>query len=272
MSLAAAALVALAATGGGATVTAPDPVLVRAGQPVTITAQVAPGDAARLRWFVAEPVVADYDNLTACSDLRADDGCHVPIRYRRIELPELAGRATVAATDVPALAGLGTHRVGAWTGAAPPALDEDTVAALLPVVVRRDDTYTGYLTELLGVPFVHVPRRVGGRHQTDARLGADCVALVVYGRRRLGDDVVYQAPRALARRLEPVARLRAGDVIHYGFQTAVVFEDRAPLGELSDDDLVIHTFHGVAELARVGELPYRSAPHELLRWPARHPF
>lgn len=252
MMLALIAQVALAA--------AAPPIHVRAGESATVT---APGDD--LRWFVARPIAADYDNVAACGARRAA-GCHATLRYERIDLPELDGRTTIDVADVPALAAPGTHRLGFAAAGAWPVLDEATVAGLREIVVRRDDTYVGYLTELLGVPFVLVPARVGGVHQTDARLGADCVALVIYGRRRLGAPVEYMAPRALRRWLVPAGTARAGDVLHFGWQTAVLYEDRGTRGVVDENDLIIHTFHRVAEIARLGDVPYGRARHELLRW------
>jgi hypothetical protein len=217
-------------------------VAVIAGEPAVVE---APADAADPRWFVARPVAADYDNT-------AGDAV---IRYEHVALPALDGQRRVDVAAVPALAGLGTHRLGVGG------------EVRFAIVVRRDDSYVGYLTELIGVPFVLGPRRAGGVHQTDARIGADCVALVIYGRRRLGERVAYMAPRALARRLIPVRRARAGDVLHFTWQTAVLYEDRGARGVVDADDLIIHTFHGVAEIARLGDVPYGRAQHRVLRWP-----
>src|SRR5204863_2951015 len=122
------------------------------------------------------------------------------------------------------------------------------VAGWAAIVVRRDDTYAGYLTELVGTPFVFWPT---GR-EVDERLGADCVALVIYGRRRLGRRVPYVSPRGLAKLTARVAAgrfprdpsrgspapvpIQVGDVVHFGFQTAVVVEDRPPRGVLTEHD------------------------------------
>ncbi len=127
----------------------------------------------------------------------------------------------------------------------------------------------GVLTEQLGTPFVFFPARLpDGAHQTDERLGADCAALLVYGRRRLGERIPYVAPGGLRRYAAPIrgAPPREGDVLHFGSQTAVLSRDRPPLGRIGPEDLVIHTFHGVAEEVPISALPYRNAPVEVLRW------
>lgn len=222
---------------------------------------------ASLRLFVARPAARDLDNLAACPPATLRRGCHVPLTWTRGE----------PAPDE--LARPGTHRVGAsltlhgrtltTAGASGPTLDEARAHALLELVVRRGDDYVGLATELLGVPFVHAPATLSdGTHQTDARLGADCVALVLYGRRRLGRHVPYGAPATLARYTTPVGTgpVRRGDVLHFGFQTALLAEDRPPLGTLDAGDLVLHTFHGVAEEVTFGQLPYRRMQVRVLRW------
>ena len=113
----------------------------------------------------------------------------------------------------------------------------------------------------------------------DLRRGADCVALAIYGRRRLGFAVPYVAPPALSRYADVIASaasisasigaatpIAAGDILHFGFQTAVLSRDRGRRGVLDGDDLVIHTYHGVAEEARVGDLPYRGHKLQIMRW------
>lgn len=234
---------------------------------------------ASLRWFEARPEARDYDNLASCSPFALTHGCHAPIAYSLEPVPALSGEALVAVGDRPELRMLGTHRVGAtamWHGAplgsAPDLADgvvtDEAAMHFLQVVVRRDDSYVGYVTELLGTPFVYSPAILeNGRHQTDERLGADCAALAVYGRRRMGDAVYYVAPPGLRTYAEPVrGPVREGDILHFGYQTAVLSVDRPPLGELDPTDLVIHTYHGVAEEVPLGVLPYRGSAVEILRW------
>ena len=139
--------------------------------------------------------------------------------------------------------------------------------------------------ELLGLPFALFPARIPGvGHQTDRRLAADCVALVVYGRRRLGEPVGYIAPLALRRHLThigsaqalvradgsvaDVGPVREGDVLDFGFQTAVLARDMSLAGKLDPDDIVIHSYHGLVEEVPLRRLPYRHQPVEVLRWPA----
>lgn len=258
------------------------PIVVRAdaAAEVVLTAPAALPDP--VRWFALDPIAADYSNAKRCGRPPAA-GCHDPIRYRVRPLAAAPGRSLRVA-DVPELSGPGTHRVRA--AAAPPAgagageeAGEEALEGAFTLVVRADDSYVGYLTELLGVPFVYWPAHLSGvGHQTDARLGADCVSTVIYGRRRMGCPVPYYVPAALFRLAAPVPpdahgapAVRAGDVLHFGFQTAVLAEDRPPLGRLDDGDLVIHAYHGLVERVPFGSLPYRVYRHEVLRWPECRP-
>ncbi len=246
------ALVALVAPALGA------PVFLRAGESYDVDASVPSP-----RWYLLDPVAADYQNPLAC---RGD--CAVAIRYTWVELPALRGRSTLDVASVPELATPGTHRLRASAEALPAEATAADVDGTVELVVRRDDTYVGYASELVGVPFVLDPTGLpDGRHQTDARLGADCVALVVYGQRRLGRRVPYMSPHALLRFTEPaVGPVRAGDVLHFGFQTAILANDLGVVGVLDGPDLVLQTWHGLAEVLPFDELAYRDAPVQVLRW------
>lgn len=227
-------------------------------------------------WYVLEPVAKDYDNVAGCVPIT--EGCVQPVSYRSRELAALRGREEVTAAELSKLLGLGTHWLRVTPSGAISASDLIETKGRptsFELVVRRDDSYVGYLTERLGIPFVYLPALTPlGEHQTDAGLGADCVALVIYGQRRLGRRVPYMAPSALKRYTALVAREAAGeqpvavgDILHFGFQTAVVSVDRNRMGQLDDEDLVIHTYHTRAEELPFSSLPYAHTPFEVRRWP-----
>ena len=231
-----------------------------------------------IRWYVAMPIAEDYDNYRYCGEHPAK-GCHQPIHYIQRELPELRGQLSFDIKSLHTFASPGTYLIGIDTDSSETLpgreIAELEAQRLFKLVIRRDDTYVGYLTELFGVPFVLWPQLLPGKgHQTDLQLGADCVALVIYGMRRKGFQIPYVAPTALSRFMTVISdadgtgarRIRVGDVLNFGFQTAVVAEDREPLGVLSDNDLIIHTYHGVAEEIPFSKLPYRNHPFEILRW------
>lgn len=227
-----------------------------------------------VRWYIWETQALDYHNDRTCR--REEAGCAKPIVYVAREMTQLRGRSRFTPDELRPWLSEGTHRLYAATEPLPDArMQTNQRPPGVEIVVRKDDSYTGYVSELRGVPFVLLPVTTGtGEHQTDARLGADCVALVIYGQRRLGRNVPYMAPPALKRFMTPVRQpvddsraVRRGDVLHFGFQTAVVYDDRPPRGVLNNDDLVIHTYHGRAEVVRFGALPYRHMEFEVYRWP-----
>lgn len=233
---------------------------VRQGQRIEIgVSGVSPSE---VRWLalLAEPL--DYDNPSYCGNRKP---CVQPIRYRIGEIPGLAGRAGFRLSEVPGLSAPGAHDLVVRAGRS---------EQRFQIAVRRDDSYVGYLTELLGVPFVYGPGPTAEGHQTDLRKGADCVALVIYGRRRQGQRVPYVAPPRLYSYAEKIGdrgcvagtRIREGDILHFGFQTAVVAEDKEPRGRLDDNDMIVHSYHGVAELRAFSQLPYRRAFFDILRW------
>lgn len=255
-------------------------------------AGVPAATAAATRWWLVVPEPKDYDNVRYCGQRVGRDGCHEPIQYRSSEIASLRGRSEFAVSDVPELRGPGTHLLvvtlllnDRTLASAPQDAPGDAAASSYTrVVVRRDDTYVGRLTELIGVPFELGPTTIPGfGHQTDRQLAADCVALVIYGRRRLGEPVPYVAPRKLRERLSvigsaaqlvraddavaPLSGLRVGDVLYFGFQTAVISGGLAPGGRLQRTTSVLHTYHGVAEEVAITALPYRSARVQALRWP-----
>ena len=229
-----------------------------------------------LRWFLLKPLAKNYDN-TNTPTLTA-------LSYQWLELPELKGRAKFELSEVAELTREGSHRLAVFDAspyASPRTLPPSAVDRLFEIVIRRNDSYIGYLTELFGTPFVLWPRSTPqALHQTDARLGADCVALVIYGRRRLGEKIPYVSPTRLKGFLSFIGHCKSvdqpcmldkpiqlGDILHFGFQTAVLSGDTPPLGALNGTDLAIHTYHKVAEEIRIDSLPYRHHKLEVLRWP-----
>lgn len=218
-----------------------------------------------VRWYRLAPVLDPYDNLVRIYP-RLDS-----IRYR----PTLVGvdDSFPAPTD-----SLGT-RTYAWCrlDVFCPWTDSFATAELpqshLPdrttqVAIRRDDSYPGILTELLQTPFVLLPRKVGAGHQTDLRIGSDCAALAAYGRRRMGEAVPYLGPRGLLPSLVSVAQgdLRAGDILHYGAQVQVVYEDRGRKGVPDGEDLVIESWHPYPRIVRQDSSGWEGSPYRVMRF------
>ncbi len=273
----------------------------RRGQKVTLHAELSGGKARTVRWSKLVPTADSVDNTQPSFHFE-------PIPYRaqpiaacddQLDCPaDVGGGLRVA----PGLEGTGNmaFQVEATldSGAAvqSPGLEARDVGGLSPkvmrVVVRRDDSYLGYLTELNGSPFIFGSAGPDGRNQTDRLLGADCADLAVYGRRRLGLGAKYtstyhfdeQAPeltRAVAlddgHAADAKGRaiafgekgVRVGDVLHFpgSRHVAVLWEDRPPLGVLDPGDLMFHTCWGPPTVEPIGEASCASLPWRVLRWP-----
>lgn len=221
---------------------------VRVGETVVLAADH------QVTWWKRDVVPDDYDNAAYCGP--PTPGCAQPLQVRWTQLG--TGKRLELELDV------GAHHFAITDGLDSPRRDlpDHTVA------VRLDDSYVGVLHELIDTPFVFAPAWLDEGHQTDGRLATDCVALVIYGQRRLGRKVPYVSPWKLYDWLEPVQdELREGDVLHWGWQTAVVAEDRAPVGVLNADDELILAWKGRAERRPLGSLPFAGTPVAQLRWP-----
>jgi hypothetical protein len=214
-------------------------------------------------WYELLPKPLDYDNTEVCAP-RSGPDCSVNIEWYWKEIPEWSGKHSVLFKDHTPQFELGTHRFTVVSGELPSPDPENT----LEIVVRRDDTYVGYATELIGVPFVFWPKSVSGGHQTDLRLGADCAATVTYGKRRSGHQVGYFAPKGLLRYLvevEPTS-IQVGDVLHFGFQTALLSQDTEPIGTLNDSDMIIHSYHHLVEEIPFNQATYAPQSFKVYRW------
>lgn len=217
------------------------------------------------RWFRLVPELALYDNSRrTANDLD-------PVRYRAFPLGESDG------LDLPTDS-TGTSTFGWCPREEPcpfdaPLATAGSLALLHPqrvvqIAVRADDTYVGVLQELRGTPFVLLPRRVAGGHQSDLRIGSDCAALAAYGRRRMGEAIPYLGPGGLLPYLveAPPGRMRAGDVLHYGAQVQVVQEDRGRIGYPDGEDLVIESWHPYPRIVRQDSSGWEGRPFRVMRF------
>lgn len=168
---------------------------------------------------------------------------------------------------------------------------------MVQVVVRPGDAITDYMMEVLGTPFVMMPRRTpGGAHQADDAMGFDCAGLAVYGARRAGLEVQYLGPHGILRYLDAVvpgvyspvnedglsvyrdsgglavpvgdAGLVPGDILHQCTQVSVFLEDRGVEGLLDSGDLVIQSWFDGPMICTLGENGFHGIPLMVMRWSA----
>ncbi len=224
-----------------------------------------------IRWYWVEPQARDYNNFEYC-EKNPGETCSQPIDYKIKEIKSLLNQRYFNSTAILEPRGEGTYFL--QYKFEDTSRDESKFSSTdkprgLQVVVRRDDSYIGYLTELKGLPFVYWPKEYKrNKHQTESRIGADCVALVIYGQRRLGRKIRYFAPSALNRYTikVPGTKVKPGDILHFGFQTAVLTKDTPPLGRINASDLIIHSYHGLVEEVIFAELSYKASDYSILRW------
>ncbi|MCD4701301.1 MAG: hypothetical protein K8S24_05520 [Candidatus Aegiribacteria sp.] len=167
---------------------------------------------------------------------------------------------------------------------------------VVQISLRPNDTYIGYLYELINTPFLMAPRRTpDGSHQSDSRLGTDCAGLAVYGKRRQGFDYSYLGAQRISEYLipigegsyEPVASsdiaifkndensvvpvgddgLQPGDILHFGAQVSVFLEDRGITGILDSQDMVIQSWFSGPHVCTIKENGFFGLPVKLYRWP-----
>lgn len=238
---------------------------------------------AHLTWRRIDPTVDSLDNTTPSFHFAA-------IGYRATELPECADRLRCLVKPKPPagaplpLTELGTvaYAVEArWPDgavAATPGLDALDRGGLsrgvFRVAVRQDDTLLGYATELFNTPYIFGSAGAEGDHQADRLVGSDCADLVIYARRRLTGAGTYTSSYAIDRQAPPLRRgqmPRAGDVLHFpnSRHVGLLYEDRPPLGEITADDLVLHTCWAKPAVQRLGDTSCFSEPVRVLRFPAR---
>ena len=213
-------------------------------------------------WFYLKPIALDYDNTKICEkNIR----CVAKLKYVEEKIQNsINNKLKISTSGI--INGPGTYLIAARDGSS------ETHYRL---AIRRSSDYVGYITELFGVPFVYGPTYVDGLgHQTDVGLGADCIAAVIYGKRRSGHKIPYFAPPRLYNLTTKLGdsanitkvKIKKGDILHFGFQTAIISNDVAPVGLLDDGDMIIHSYHKFVEEVRFLDLQYRTMPFDVLRW------
>ncbi len=149
---------------------------------------------------------------------------------------------------------------------------EDGVAHTARIEIRRH-IGTGFragLSEQFGLPYVFGAGflRRGSLRGPDTGVGNDCANFLVYAWRRSGLRMPWSNPAQLRRHLTGLAEgTQASDriaipedapsrglVIHLGSHVAALWEDRAPLGTLGPEDLVVHHLGGMPEIISLAEL------------------
>ena len=259
---------------------------------------LAEAPALTLAWAKLEPTEANLSNTASGS-----------FRYEAIPYattPMAATGGAVLADVRPTLTpdhghGLGTMRYqvtatqGDRTVASPGVAARRTRAAgglrddVHRVTIRKDDTFIGYLTEMMGQPYIWASAGPSDKaHQSEHLEGSDCADLMVYAARRAGLTIPYgwtgslkQHARVLGagdlaadgvyrdRGGAPVPFPQPGDLILFPRHVGALTVDRGTIGVVDVDDLMIHTLFDSPKEQALRDSGYADNPIELLRWKKR---
>lgn len=250
-------------------------------------------------WFLITPIRMVYSNFN-----QSESSCRLGIDsllYTVRELDDTDESLCFTAETSPGIPDLGTFYIGIDL----PSVLIDTIESIEPLhrlypeliiqfAVRADDTYMGYLMELLNTPFIMAPRSTPlGNHQADDRLGSDCAAFATYGKRREGFDYKYLGPVGILDYLEPVydepfypygeisllyqsddgsyaevreGLLQPGCILHFGEQVSVFYSDRGVKGLLDAEDLLIQSWFDGPHFCTVFENGFFGNYVMIYRW------
>lgn len=280
-------------------------VYAKKGQTVTLHAALTPAKTkATFHWFAIEPSSTALDNTRPSFHFE-------PITYVVRELRGCRDQPTCVANVTPAqmpnvkgLEGLGVMAfqliatLPDGRAISTPGVESVERGGLsrevFKVTVRRDDSYTGYLTELLNTPYIFGSDGPPGAHQSELLIGSDCADLCVYAARRSGRRVPFVSTWTIAEHAPERARavtqspdgtfsdakgealrigrkqgeVQVGDLLLFPGtrHVGVLFEDREPRGVLDANDLLFHTCWAPPTAEPLGATGCASLPIQVLRF------
>lgn len=225
------------------------------GQIVTLKT-LEPGN-----WVKIAPLLKEYDNLK--NGAKSIE----PIKYLIIPLGKYQSDTVLTIENIK----VGTHYFGkvfennkSFKSTKPIHLIDENI---IQIVVKKNDSYIGFLTEQLNLPFI-IPPKVLPKfgHQTDLNIGTDCAELAIYGMRRLGYKIPYEGPKGITKYLIKVDSISSGTILHYGFQVSIIYADLGEIGELDEEDLLIHAFEDKVKIEYLGETKLLGMECKKYRW------
>lgn len=212
-------------------------------------------------WVKISPCLHEYDNLK--NGARSIE----PIIYNIDPLMDNPSDSILTINDIKA----GTYYYGNVNKLSKSIITTKPIHLIhdniIQIVVRKNNSYIGFLTEQLNLPFIIPPKLLYEfGHQTDLNIGTDCAELAIYGMRRLGYDIPYGGPKGIIKYLAPTDSIFTGTIIHYGFQVSIVYEDRGIKGKLDKEDLLIHAFDDKVKIEKLGDTRLVNKYYKQYRW------
>jgi len=261
-----------------------------------------------IAWYQFRPKLKEYSNLWKQGYPDIGDIHLEPIEYEKIPIAGCRGQDSIDFSTVVPSGETGTFYLGVEIGDASEPLPSQLEGfaessplhlkyrySVIQVVRRIDDSYLGYLTELCGTPFIIGPRMTDeGVHETDARMGSDCAAFAIYGKRRQGYRVPYCGPLGIYRYLSAIesaplrpiplehtevyitpdnrqirighSGLQSGDIVHFGEQVSVFYSDAGIKGVLDKDDLLLQCYGSRPTITTLNNSGFYHLPLYIYRW------
>jgi cell wall-associated NlpC family hydrolase len=250
-----------------------------------------------LRWLRIEPSAANTSN-TQSGSFRFE-----PIEYQTTAIEAATDLGSIAADVHPTRtpdhgAGLGTMRFqlvvtqGTRT-LSTPGIDArrgrgsgGLTDAVLRVSIRRDDSLIGFMTEMMGQPYVWASAGLtDATHQSERLEGSDCADLMVYGARRAGKRIAYTwtgglpaVSKLLAsgtrgedgiyrdKRGKPLPYPQEGDLILFPRHVGALTQDKGTKGVLDDQDIMLHTLFDSPKEQPIADSGYADTAVEIRRF------
>lgn len=286
MSIAATASAAIVGTANDGRARQQPAFFLRTGEKLSLTCMKS-GRIEAVSWFQIEPELQAYDN---------QPGRKVPpaeIRYRRSAASAMPAAHLELRFATPGTRYYCAGPIVPKTFQSAEPIHRKFAGEIVQVVVRAGDDYCDYLGELAGTPFLMGPAiAASGWHQTDQRVGSDCAAFATYGRRRMGKAIAYRGPAGIVKFLYPIARaplvcsrsndayrnphgaslrvgttgIRVGDIVHFGPQVSVFYEDRGIRGQLDANDLVFQSWGITPHVTSLRKSGFFRFPIRVYRW------
>ncbi len=261
-----------------------------------------------ISWYQINPKLQEYSNLWSRSNTKEGNVHLEPIDYVKKPLPEYAHKEWLDFSQRTKENSLGTYYVTAEVKLEGKSFDQINTFfsetsplsqkypfKIVQIVSRKDDTYIGYLTELLNTPFIIGPKVTeDGYHETDMRMGSDCAAFAVYGKRRQGYRVSYSGPRGIYKYLSEIGKgplrskkafakeiyankdtqsvkvgvggIERGDIVHFGEQVSVFYEDLGIKGFLDKDDLLFQCYKDAPHITSIANSGFYPKPIRIFKW------
>jgi hypothetical protein len=261
-----------------------------------------------ISWYKIQPKLQEYSNLWTRENIKKGHVHLEPIDYKKSPIPEYANKKYLDFFYGDGKDDFGTCYVTAeitwesksvdqiktsFSESSP--LNQKHPFKIVQIVHRKDDTYIGYLTELFNTPFIIAPMVTeDGYHETDVRMGSDCAAFAIYGKRRQGYRVPYCGPRRIYKYLVEIEKgalwrkqtrnieiyankdnqfvkagtngITRGDIVHFGEQVSVFYEDLGVKGFLDKDDLLFQSYKDGPHITSIATSGFYQKPLKIFKW------